>query len=78
MKTLQRHQFVAGLLLGFLLAILVGHLPRVAAEDAKKEAITQEELDKHLDEILTGQKEVLKHLETVATQARFLKVSSGK
>jgi hypothetical protein len=78
MKTRLPFRFVLGLAAGVLLAALVFHLPHAGAEEARKEAITQEELDKKLDEILVSQRDLLKRAEGILTQTQFLKASSGK
>lgn len=41
-------------------------------------SLTQEEIDKKLDEVLESQKALQKRLETILVQTRFLKASSGK
>lgn len=40
--------------------------------------LTDEEIDKKLEEILESQKALQKRLETILVQTRFLKASSGK
>ncbi len=76
MKTTSR--FILGLAVGVLLATLIFHLPRAGAEEARKEIITQEELDKKLDDVLASQGDLLKRTEAILAQTQFLKASSGK
>ena len=78
MKTIHRFSLVLGLALGFLAAAALQQLPSLHAQDAKKETLSQEELDKRLDEILDTQKALLLRLDTITTQTQFLKAASGK
>lgn len=78
MKRLHRASLALGLTLGFLAATAVYQIPSLRAQDAKKETLSQEELDKRLDEILDAQKALLQRLDTITTQTQFLKASSGK
>jgi hypothetical protein len=49
-----------------------------ASTDTKKEVMSQEELDKKLDAVIESQKDLKARVETILTQSRFLKASSGK
>lgn len=78
MNTLRRSSFFFGILFGFLAAVALEHVLPLRAQEARGEVLRQEELDKHLDEILEAQKGILERLETVTTQTQFLKAASGK
>lgn len=78
MKTIHRFSLVLGLVLGFLAASAVYQVPALRAQEANKDALTQEELDKRLDDILAAQKALMERLDTVTTQSQFLKSASGK
>ena len=78
MKTIHRFSLVLGLLLGFLAATALYHVPSLHAQEARKDALTQEEIDKRLDDILLAQKAIMDRIDTIVTQTQFLKSSSGK
>lgn len=78
MKTLHRFSLALGLALGFLAASAVYQIPSLRAQEAKKEAMSQEEIDKRLDDILAAQKAIMDRIDAVTTQSQFLKSASGK
>jgi hypothetical protein len=78
MNRIHRSSLALGVALGLLAAAALQRVPPLRAQDAKKEALSQEELDKRLDEVLEAQKKLLERLDTVTTQTQFLKASSGK
>ncbi len=81
MKKLHFSSLVLGAIIGLVLASMVHFVQPARAQESteqKKSALTDEEVDKRLDEILESQKELRKKLETIATQTRFLKASAGK
>jgi hypothetical protein len=73
------HQF--SLLVGFILGVLgTSLIPYVSTSmaQAKTEGMTQDEVDKKLDEVIEAQKKIKQRLEAITTQTQFLKASSGK
>jgi len=80
MKRFNWFSLLLGIGLGILLgALLPQTLPLVAQDPAPKaEALSAEEMDKRLDEILESQKGLMTKLESVTTQSQFLKASAGK
>ncbi len=78
MNRIHRLSLALGAVLGFLAATALYQVPSLRAQDAKKEGLSQEELDTRLDQILDSQKALMQHLETITTQTQFLKSSSGK
>ena len=76
MKRLHPSSLILGVVIGLLIAGSMPYLQQAMAED-KKEAISQEELDKNLDAILESQKELQKKLDSVTTQTQFLKASKS-
>ncbi|MBI4027578.1 MAG: hypothetical protein HY360_21505 [Verrucomicrobia bacterium] len=78
MKRIHAFSLLLGVSLGLLIAGAFPFLQRSLAEDAKKDAITQEELDKKLDEILDNQKEMRKRIDAVVEQTKFIKAAAGR
>ena len=69
---------VIGVVMGLSLGFVFSHKTQILAQNSEKETISQEEVDKKLDEILESQEELKKRLETITTQTQFLKAASGK
>ncbi|MCC7519663.1 MAG: hypothetical protein IT578_10820 [Verrucomicrobiae bacterium] len=78
MKTFSRFPFMLGAALGFLAAAALFRIAPLRAQEARAEMLSQEELDRRLDETLDVQKKILERLEAVVTQTQFLKAASGK
>ncbi len=77
MKRIQTFSLLLGITLGLTLAGAMPYVQKTFAED-KKEAISQEELDRKLDDVLKDQGELKKRLEAVVTQTQSIKAASGK
>ena len=78
MKLVHPFSIFFGLIIGLLIAGAVPYFQSSLAQDDKKETMTQEEIDKNLDEILQSQKELLARIETITTQSQFIKATAGK
>ena len=78
MKQIHSLSMILGLAIGLLLGIITPYFQSSFAQDNKKEIMTQEEVDKKLDEVIESQKELLSHIETITTQTQFVKATAGK
>jgi len=78
MKRFHYLSLIIGMVLGFVIASALPHAQNILAEERNAAALSEEELDKKLDELLESQKDLKKRIETVATQSQFLKAASGK
>jgi hypothetical protein len=78
MKSIQSFSLIIGFCLGLIVCGLSPMVQKTFAQDEKKDGMTAEEIDKHLDEIIEGQTQLKKKIEAITTQTQFLKASSGK
>ncbi len=78
MKRFHYLSLIIGMVLGFVIASALPHAQNIRAEEKKTAALSEEELDKKLDELLESQKDLKKRIETVTAQSQFLKAASGK
>lgn len=69
---------IIGIVFGFLIATSLPYLQPAFAQTDPKEALSPEEVDKKLSEVLESQKELKKRIDNILTQTGFLKASSGK
>jgi hypothetical protein len=78
MKTIHFLYLVIGIFIGLAISGLNPSSTRAFAQEDKKTAMSEEELNKHLEEILEGQAKIKKRLEAITIQTQFIKASSGK
>jgi D-serine dehydratase len=78
MKSIHTFSLILGIVVGLSISGFAPVIQKAFAQEEKKEGMTQEEIDKHLTDILESQDKLKKQLEAIVTQTQFLKASSGK
>ena len=84
MKKLHTLSLMLGITIGFAIANFVSSPPHLLAQEEKKtqeekkDGLSQEEIDRRLDEILQSQKEIRSRLDKIKEQAQTTKAAAGK
>jgi len=78
MKSIHTFYLIIGVFIGLAIGGFSPSIQKVFAQEEKKDGLTDEEINKRLDEILEDQLKIKKKLEAITTQTQFIKASSGK